>query len=263
MPGPVAAIAGSAIVGAGASLFGSSQASKSADKAAKQQKKAAKIAAAQQKAALERQIGLQEPFRQVGVNALAQYPTAAAPTYTPFGMPQFQTDPGYNFRLAEGLKALERSASARGLLQSGGTLKGIQQYGQNIASDEYQNAFNRYLLEQTKMREERLSPLEYQIGLGQAAASGQAANVGTTANSISELTQALGNIGAQRAVAQGNIAASTAGNIGNAFAQGAGAYGDYVAAQPYMNYLRSITPGSSGYSGLGPAAPFGYTQPTI
>jgi hypothetical protein len=249
MPGPVAAIAGSAIVGAGASLFGSSQASKSADKAAKQQKKAAKIAAAQQKAALERQIGLQEPFRQVGVNALAEYPKAAE--YTPFGMPQFQADPGYNFRLAEGMKALERSASARGLLQSGGTLKGIQQYGQNLASDEYQNAFQRYLTE----RQAKLSPLEYQIGLGQAAASGQAANVGTTANSISELTQALGNIGAQRAVAQGNIAASTASNIGNAFSQGAGAYGDYMSAQPYMNYLQSITP--SAYSPRYTTAAFG------
>ncbi len=259
MPGPVAAIAGSAIVGAGASLFGSSQASKSADKAAKQQKKAAKIAAAQQKAALERQIGLQEPFRQVGVNALAQYPKAAE--YTPFGMPQFQADPGYNFRMAEGMKALERSASARGLLQSGGTLKGIQQYGQNLASDEYQNAFQRYLTE----RQAKLSPLEYQIGLGQAAASGQAANVGTTANSISELTQALGNIGAQRAVAQGNIAASTASNIGNAFSQGAGAYGDYMAAQPYMNYLRSITPSIAGgtTTGLGYAAPAGYSQPVL
>jgi hypothetical protein len=259
MPGPVAAIAGSAIVGAGASLFGSSQASKSADKAAKQQKKAAKIAAAQQKAALERQIGLQEPFRQVGVNALAEYPKAAE--YTPFGMPQFQADPGYNFRLAEGMKALERSAAARGLLQSGGTLKGIQQYGQNLASDEYQNAFQRYLTE----RQAKLSPLEYQIGLGQAAASGQAANVGTTANSLSELTQALGNIGAQRAVAQGNIAASTAGNIGNIFAQGAGAYGDYMAAQPYMNYLRSITPSIAGgtTTGLGYAAPAGYSQPVL
>ena len=244
MPEPITAIAGigSAIAGAGASIFGANKAADAQKKAAKKQAKLTQAALKQQKEALERQIGLQEPFRQVGVNALTQYPAAAAPSYTPFGMPQFQTDPGYNFRMAEGLKALERSASARGLLQSGGTLKGIQQYGQNIASDEYQNAFNRYLLEQTKMREERLSPLEYQIGLGQAAASGQAANVGTTANSISELTQALGNIGAQRAVAQGNIAASTAGSIGNAFAQGAGAYGDYMSAQPYQNYLRSITP---------------------
>ena len=240
MPGPVAAIAGSAIVGAGASLFGSSQASKSADKAAKQQKKAAKIAAAQQKAALERQIGLQEPFRQVGVNALAQYPKAAE--YTPFGMPQFQADPGYNFRMAEGMKALERSAAARGLLQSGGTLKGIQQYGQNIASDEYQNAFNRYLLEQTKMREERLAPLEYQIGLGQAAASGQAANVGTTAGQTSALTLGLGELAAQRGNVQAAQYMGGAGAIGNALSSIGQGIGGYYANEPYLNYLSSITP---------------------
>jgi hypothetical protein len=204
-------------------------------------------------------LALTKPYVEAGSNALAEYQKMAP--YEDFGMKQFEADPGYNFRMAEGMKALERSASARGLLQSGGTLKGIEQYGQNLASDEYQNAFQRYLTE----RQAKLSPLEYQIGLGQAAASGQAANVGTTAGSLSELTQALGNIGAQRAVAQGNIAASTAGNIGNIFAQGAGAYGDYMAAQPYMNYLRSITPSIAGgtTTGLGYAAPVGYSQPVL
>lgn len=249
------AILGSAIIGgaasAAANIFGSNKASDSAKKAAKKQSKAVKAAAAQQRAALERQIGLQEPFRQVGVNALAQYPKESQ--YTPFGMEQFQADPGYQFRMSEGIKALERSAAARGLLQSGTTLKGITQYGQNVASDEYQNAFSRYLTE----RQAKLSPLEYQIGLGQAAASGQAANVGTTANSLSELTQALGNIGAQRAVTQGSIASNLAGNIGNAISGVAGAYGDYSAAQPYMNYLRSITPGASAYSPTYTSTSFG------
>ena len=244
MPGPVAAIAGvgSAIAGAGASIFGANKAADAQKKAAKKQAKATQAALKQQKEALERQIGLQEPFRQVGVNALAQYPTAAAPSYTPFGMPQFKTDPGYNFRLAEGLKALERSASARGLLQSGGTLKGIQQYGQNIASDEYQNAFNRYLLEQTKMREERLAPLEYQIGLGQAAASGQAANVGTTAGQTSALTLGLGELAAQRGNVQAAQYMGGAGAIGNALSSIGTGIGSYYANEPYMNYLRSITP---------------------
>ena len=249
------AILGSALIGAAGSaaagIFGG-------NKAAKSQKKAAKKAAQAQKEALAAQTKLVAPYVEAGKNALAEYQKMAP--YKDFGMAEFQADPGYNFRMAEGLKALERSAAARGLLQSGGTLKGIQQYGQNLASDEYQNAFQRYLTE----RQAKLSPLEYQIGLGQAAASGQAANVGTTANSISELTQALGNIGANRAVAQGNIAAATAGGIGNALSQGVGAYGDYVAAQPYQNYLRSITPGL-GYaaSGLGFAPPAGYSQPVL
>jgi hypothetical protein len=140
--------------------------------------------------------------------------------------------------MSEGVKALERSAAARGLLQSGGTLKGITRFGQDIASEEYGNAFQRYLTE----RQAKLSPLEYQIGLGQAAASGQAANVGTTAGSISELTQSLGNIGAQRAVTQGNIMAGLAGNIGSIAGQAAQGYMGYQAEQPYQNYLRSITP---------------------
>ena len=237
MPGPVAAIAGSAIVGAGASLFGSSQASKSADKAAKQQKKAAKIAAAQQKEALERQIGLQEPFRQVGVNALAQYPKAAE--YTPFGMPQFQADPGYNVRMAEGMKALERSAAARGLLQSGGTLKGIQQYGQNLASSEYENAFSRYL----SQREARMDPYRYLTGIGQAAAAGQAANVGSTGAALAEIAAQRGNVNAA-------AAAGTAGAIGNAFSSIGQGVGSYYANQPYMNYLQSITPSAGGIGNM-------------
>lgn len=242
MPGPVAAIAASAVVGAGASLIGGRQASKSASKAAKEQTKATKSAIAAEERALERQIGLQEPFRQVGVNALAQYPTAAAPSYTPFGMEQFNADPGYQFRMSEGLKALERSAAARGILSSGQTLKDITRFGQDTASQEYQNAFSRYMLENERMRREKLDPLEYQIGLGQAAASGQAANIGSTATSTSNLMQALGNINAQRAVTQGNIATGTIGAIGNMAGQAAQGYADYQAAQPYQNYLRSITP---------------------
>lgn len=246
MPAPIAAAIGSAAIGAGASLIGANKSAKASEKAAKEQRKAAQAAMAQEQAALERQIGLQEPFRQVGVNALAQYPTAAAPSYKPFGMPQFQTDPGYNFRMAEGVKALERSAAARGLLQSGTTLKGITRFGQDIASDEYQNAFNRYMLEQERMRQERIAPLEYQIGLGQAAASGQAANVGSTAGSMSELTQALGNIGAQRAIGQGNAFVNAMGNIAGTASQVGQGVGDYYAAQPYQNYLRTITPSTSG-----------------
>lgn len=237
-----AAILGAAAIGAGASVFGASKASKSAKDAAKEQTKATNAAIAAEQKALERQIGLQEPFRQVGVNALAQYPGAAAPSYQPFGMEQFNVDPGYQFRMSEGLKALERSAASRGILSSGQTLKDITRFGQDTASQEYQNAFSRYMLETERKRRETLDPLEYQIGLGQAAASGQAANIGTTAGSTSNLMQALGNINAQRAVTQGNIATGTMNTLGNIAGQAVQGYADYQAAQPYQNYLRSITP---------------------
>jgi hypothetical protein len=56
----------------------------------------------------------------------------------------WQTDPGYLFRLGEGQKVLENSAAARGGLLSGQTGKALQQYGQNFASNEFGNIYDRY-----------------------------------------------------------------------------------------------------------------------
>lgn len=239
MPDPISATVGAAVVGAGASIIGGKQSANAAKDAAKAQTKATKATIAQQERALERQIGLQEPFRQTGVNALADYTTASE--YTPFGMPQFQADPGYAFRMSEGLKALERSAASRGILSSGQTLKDITRFGQDAASQEYQNAFQRYLTE----RQARLQPLEYRIGLGQAAASGQAANVGSTATNVGNLTTSLGNIRSAGIMGQSNAYNNMLSNISGLATDAASAYGQYQAAQPYQNYLRAITPTNS------------------
>ena len=56
-------------------------------------------------------------------------------------------DPGYQFRLQEGQKALERSASRRGALNTGGTLKDVSAFGQGLASQEYGNAYGRAMNE--------------------------------------------------------------------------------------------------------------------
>jgi len=73
----------------------------------------------------------------------------------PFDMSKFQEDPGYNFRLSEGLKALDRQAAARGGLMSGAALKAAGRYGQDAASQEYGNAYNRY----RQNRADQLGPL--------------------------------------------------------------------------------------------------------
>lgn len=232
MPIPIPIIA--AGVAAAGAIGGAAVSASGANKAAKKQKKAAKKAAKLQENVLKQQTELAKPYVEAGKNALAEYQKMAP--YQDFGMPQFQADPGYNFRMAEGLKALERSASARGLLQSGGTLKGIEQYGQNLASSEYENAFSRYL----SQREARLDPYRYLSSQGQAAAAGQAANVGSSG-------AALADIAAQRGNIQAAQAAGTAGAIGNAFSSIGQGIGSYYANQPYMNYLQSITPSSSSF----------------
>ena len=239
MPGPVAAIAGSGLLGAASSIIGGRSQAKATDKAAKTQLKATKATIAQQNKALERQIGLQEPFRQTGVNALSDYATASQ--YTPFGMDQFNADPGYQFRMSEGLKALERSAASRGILSSGQTLKDITRFGQDTASQEYQNAFQRYLAE----RQQRLAPLEYRIGLGQNAASNQGVNIGQSARDVGQLTTSLGDIRSAGIMGRSNAFTNTLGDISGLATDAASAYGKYKAAQPYQNYLRSITPTNS------------------
>ena len=199
----------------GSSLIGSS----ASKKAASTQADAANRAADLQMQQFERQVELQEPWRQAGITALNKL-TPLATEYTPFGMQQFQQDPGYAFRMQEGMKALERSAAARGGLLSGGMLKGAQRYGQDLASQEYMNAFNRYQAE----RNARLNPLQSLAGVGQTATNqlGQAGQA-----MASNVGQALG--AAAQARASGYIGGA------NALAQGLGTYLNYQQGQNYIN----------------------------
>jgi hypothetical protein len=218
---------GTAILGA-AALGGLA-----ANRAAKAQSGAANRAADLQQQQFERQVELQEPFRQAGITALNKL-TPLASEYTPFGMDQFQADPGYGFRMSEGMKGLERSAAARGGLLSGSTLKGIQRYGQDLASQEYTNAFNRYQTE----RNARLNPLQSLAGVGQTAtnqlgAAGQ--NYATGAG------EALG-AGAQ-ARASGYM------GMANAAAGGLGQYMNYGQQQQQNSLLQQALNRSSTYGG--------------
>ena len=165
------AVVGSAVIGSVAS-----------GKAAKTQAASADRAADLQYEQFLQTREDQMPWLEAGKKALNKL-TPLSMEYTPFGMRQFQADPGDQFRMSEGMKALERGAAARGGLLSGGTLRATQRYGQDLASQEYQNAFNRYQAERTA----RLQPLQSLAGVGQTTAqqlgqSGQtmAANVGQT-----------------------------------------------------------------------------------
>lgn len=58
---------------------------------------------------------------------------------------RFKTDPGYNFRLTEGQKAIDRSLASRGGALSGAAVKAGIRFNQDTAAQEYQNYFNRIL----------------------------------------------------------------------------------------------------------------------
>ncbi len=197
-------VAGATITAAGIGAYAS-------NKASKDQARALREGAAAEERMFNRQVELQEPFRQVGVNALPEL--VAASRYEPFTMAKFQADPGYGFRLKEGLRALENSALARGMGQSGATLRGTTRFGQELASDEFTNAFNRYQAE----RAARLNPLQSLTGMGRTAAT-------TLANQAGQYGQSL----ASNAATMGNIRASgymgTANALTNALGQGVNYY---------------------------------------
>jgi hypothetical protein len=214
------AIIGSAILGASASNRASKSQAGAADRAAAVQQDVADQRIALEREQFNRQLELQAPFREVGLNALNKLAPLAS-EYTPFGMDQFQQDPGYAFRMSEGMKALERGAAARGGLMSGATMKGLQRYGQDLASQEYQNAFNRYGIE----RERRLNPLQSLAGVGQTSAQ----QVGAAGQSMtSGIGNALGAYGQGASEAMGAAAqARASGYVGGANSL-TGALGQYM-----------------------------------
>lgn len=134
-------------------------------------------------------------------NADGQYGSLAKS----FGLEDFNKDPGYQFRLDEGQKALDRAQSARGNFLSGAAVKASNRYNQDYATGEYQNSYNRYNNDQTTLYN-RLAGVS---GAGQNSA-GTLASVGSnTAGSIADLLTQGGN-----AKAAGIIQGSNAMNQG-------------------------------------------------
>lgn len=176
-------------------------------------------------------VARQKPFYDVGVNALPELVQASK--YTPFTMDQFKADPGYAFRLSEGQKALERTAAARGSLLSGGALKAATRYGQEMGSQEYTNAFNRYQAERTA----RLAPLQALTGMGQTTAQ-QVSNAGQTM--ASNVGEAIGSGAAARA----------SGYVGtaNALTGGLNTYLNYRQGQDMLGAIRGGTSSVPGWS---------------
>lgn len=120
----------------------------------------------------------------------------------------FQTTPGYQWRKTEGVNALDRSAGAKGLRLSGAQIKGVQSFGDGLASEEFGNYFD------------RLS------GVSTGGASATASANGTSAGLIN---------GAASNIFQGGAARGSGYAAGaNALASGIGQGINNVMAGAYM-----------------------------
>jgi len=216
--GTAAAILGSAVIGGAV-------ASRGASKAARAQQQAADQAAQVQRETFERQVELQEPFRQAGITSqnelmrmLGLSGEPGTPGYGSIGAPftaeQMQADPGYAFRLAEGEKALERMQAARGQLLGGGAIRAGVRYGQEMGSQEYMNAFNRA----QALMGTRIGALGSLYGGGLATAQQVAGQAGQMGTNVGNLMMGAGQARASGYLGQANALASALG-------QGAMGYG--------------------------------------
>lgn len=237
MPDPVTAVT------AGSTVVGGAISSRGARKAAQAQQQAADQAAQVQREIFQKQTELAEPFRQAGITSqnelmrlLGIGGDAAAPDYgmltRQFGERDLQMDPGYGFRLREGERALERMQAARGNLLSGGAIKAGQRFGQDLASQEYMNAFNRA---QAQLGT-RLGTLGSLYGAGQAAAQQVAGQAGQMGVNVGNLMTQGGQARASGYLGQANALNQALGGL-------AGAYGQYAGSGLSRGSLDEILPG--------------------
>lgn len=168
-------------------------------------------------------------------------PWDAGPGYgsllRPFSLQDFREDPGYQFRMTEGAKGIERSAAARGMQLSGANLKDLNRFHQGLAAQEYQSAFSRDAAEKARI----YNMLSGVSSSGQSAAAGQAG-----------FAQNLASMGGEALAGAGNAAAAGIVGAGNAMQNALGGFGDYLSLQQIMRR-------GGGGGGGGGRPPLGYT----
>lgn len=255
--GVAAATIGAAVIGGAISSNSAKKATKAQSQAANDANNATVTAQREAQAFQQRQADQartdREPWRIEGGKALNQLAQGMAPggdLMRNFGMSDFQQDPGYAFRQAEGMKGMTNSAAARGNLLSGAALKAASRYNQDFASNEFGNAFARYKGNQ----EGQYNKLASLAGVGQIQANQNGssamqlgANVG---NGMMNSGQSVGNnlIGAGDARASGYLAQGNA--LTNAMNQGVSAWNQHQSKPPTYGQWSSNNAGVMNSTGL-------------
>jgi len=222
-----------AIAGAAATVYSAYSSSEASEDAAETQSDAARYAGDLQAQAqaestdLQREIfekGVEEraPFLEAGTKAIGELEKRVFE-----GPGDFEAGPGYEFRVSEGIRSREQGAAARGKVFSGQQAKALTEFGQNIASQEYDKFLSQYY--------QSLTPFQSLAGVGQttvgqSGAAGEAyagAVTGITqtgADNIGASFQNVADVNAANTINQANIASGTISDL-------AGIYGTYRARQ--------------------------------
>ena len=127
-------------LGVGGQLLGSGLGYLGATKAAGAQEKAAGDAQGLAKYMYDQNRADLAPWREAGVGALGNLVNLTTPGKQ---LDTAMLDPGYAFRQAEGEKGINRGAAARGMWDSGATMKALNRFNQDYATGEFSNVYNR------------------------------------------------------------------------------------------------------------------------
>jgi hypothetical protein len=242
------------------SIISADAAGDAADTAAQASREASDASIAEQRRQYDLNRADQAPYLAAGTGAVNRLGAGVAAggefgAATPFDFQYDQnTDPGYGFRFAEGMKGLERSAAARGGLLSGATLKGITRYGQDMGSQEYQNAFNRYTTgfnANTGERNQLYNRLAGVAGTGQTATN----QIGTQG---ANMASNIGNAYMNSAANTGNAAMAAAGQRTSAFGGAANVLGRMYGNKGFSDPNADFDGGGGGGGFYDPS--FGYNQ---
>ena len=213
-------------MGIGAAIVGGLVQMSAANKAAKAQQAAANQDIAFQTETRDLIRGDLAPYRTGGLDAQNAYMYEMGLGDRPTNYLGYTKTPGYDFRMNEGVNAIEAGAAARGGLYSGAAMKGLQSFGQDYATSMYDQYMS------------RLGGL-MDTGLSAAQMSGNASQ-----NAASGVSNALAGRG--NAQAAGAIGVGNAFNTGLTNALGAWQYQKNMPNAPSNNFLFG-GPGLGGF----------------
>lgn len=218
---------------AGAVVVGGAISANAAGDAADAQVGAASDATAEQRRQFDLLRADQQPYRDIGNNALAKLTELLNNGgLTSRFAGKVDQEPGYQFGMSEGLKGVGQSAAARGMGLSGEALKASSRYATDYATTKYNDAFNRWNVENNGIYN-RLAGIS---GIGQTATNQVGAAGQAFGNAYADNTIGAGNAQAAAGMAQGNI-------YGNVFNQ--------LGAMGYKGYFNNNNL-SEFNSGTGP-----------
>lgn len=197
--------AAAAVVGAGASLYGSSQASRS-------QQAGADAAIGEQRAQYDTTRSDNQTGLDARNNSLARMQELSGTFGSGPTQSQVMNSPGYQFGLSQGRNALENSAAAAGGLYSGATGRALVQYGNDYGTTKYDDQLNNLRNSQSDQFN-RYAAISGQGQLGAGAINQAGMN---SANNISGIQQGLGNAQGAASIANSNTWGGLANQLGSA-----------------------------------------------